>query len=184
MNKSVFGFSLIELMVGISITGVLMAFAVPSFTYMLKQNRAMGMTNELVASLNLARSEAVRRNQQVTVCISDVTASNTSCSTSLGWQNGWVAFLDLGTLGVYDSTKDTKLKVGQPSYLNVVITADSIFNKFVSFNAMGIAQGTSGQQSGGNLYVCSGGVSGQTVGVQRTININTIGRISIRNGTC
>lgn len=73
------GFSLVELLIVIAITGVLAAAAVPSFVSIIKGQRVKGMATDLFMSLTRARSEAIKLNADVT--LSPVTASH--------WESGW-----------------------------------------------------------------------------------------------
>jgi type IV fimbrial biogenesis protein FimT len=59
------GFTLLELMVVISVTGILLAVAVPSFGAMLARMRLEGAGNELATDLQYSRSEASRRRANV-----------------------------------------------------------------------------------------------------------------------
>ncbi len=59
------GFTMIELMTVLVITGVLLSLAVPSFRELLARNRIEGVASELSTDLQYARSEAVSRNAQV-----------------------------------------------------------------------------------------------------------------------
>lgn len=83
-NRDNKGFTILELMVTVAIAGILVAVAMPNFTYTLKSNRLTTINNDLVSALNLARSEAVKRNQQVVVR-----------KDAAGWQNGWQVFVDI-----------------------------------------------------------------------------------------
>lgn len=69
------GFTLIELMVAISVLVILSTLAVPSFRALIQNNRATTLSNELVTSINYARSEAVRRGLVVSICSDDWTDS-------------------------------------------------------------------------------------------------------------
>ncbi|GAA3932236.1 GspH/FimT family pseudopilin [Luteimonas lutimaris] len=80
------GFTLIELMVTVAVLGILAAVAAPSMIAFVNANRLNGTTGEMTASLQLARSEAIRRNARVTVCSS---ADGTTCSGSPDWDR-WI----------------------------------------------------------------------------------------------
>ncbi len=63
------GFSLIELMVAVAILAILLALAVPSFQDMIQRNRVRTAAADLTDSLNLARSEAIKRGSSTRLCI-------------------------------------------------------------------------------------------------------------------
>lgn len=71
-------FTLIEAMIAIAIGGILVAVALPSYQTMVKNNCLTTNTNTLVSSLQLARSEAVKRRESISV------KANAS-----GWNIGW-----------------------------------------------------------------------------------------------
>lgn len=84
------GFSLTELLVTLSITSILLTSAAPMFRGILLNNRAASLTNNLLTALQIARSEAIKRNQDVTIC-----KSNDSQTCSGNWSDGWIIFSDL-----------------------------------------------------------------------------------------
>ena len=61
------GFTLIELIVAITVLAILATLAVPNITDLIRNNRVTSQNNELVAMLNFARNESLRRNDQVPV---------------------------------------------------------------------------------------------------------------------
>ena len=75
------GFTLVELMVTVAVIGMAM-IAVPSMTALINNSRVKGQTEELVASLQLARAEAIRRNARVTICAS---SDGSTCASSTDW---------------------------------------------------------------------------------------------------
>ena len=79
---------MIEVMVVVAIVGILAALAAPSFTEMLRNNRLSAASAALHTSLNLARSEAVKRGSSARVTV----AANTTAGV---WTNGWTVFVDL-----------------------------------------------------------------------------------------
>ena len=61
------GFTLIELMIVLTILGIVMAIGVPSFNTMIKNNRLTSASNDVAGALHYARAEAVRRGRSVQI---------------------------------------------------------------------------------------------------------------------
>ncbi len=97
--KKLNGFTIIELLVTISIGAILATMAVPSFLTMLENNRASSQVRDLISAFNLARGEAVTRGNAVSVCTS---VNGTACVAAGNWENGWIVFSDLDADGVVD----------------------------------------------------------------------------------
>lgn len=77
------GFTLVELMVTVAVVGILATVAVPSMVGFVNTSRLAGASEELTASLQLAKSEAVRRNRAVTVCGGQAGSDN--CTGGTAW---------------------------------------------------------------------------------------------------
>ncbi|NMG03320.1 GspH/FimT family pseudopilin [Azoarcus taiwanensis] len=86
--KKVRGFTLIELMIAITVLAVLLGIGVPSFRSIIQNNRATSTTNDVVAAFQVARSEALKRRQNVTVCRRN--ATGTACENGTNWAPGWM----------------------------------------------------------------------------------------------
>lgn len=69
MGRSVLarGFTLIELMIGLALVSTLLGIGVPMFGEFIKDQRAKSTSSDLSVALLLARSEAVKRNTQITL---------------------------------------------------------------------------------------------------------------------
>jgi|SRR5437868_4899675 len=80
------GFTMIEMMVTVSIAAILFAVTVPSFKDASLGSQLRSSADQLMASANLARSEAIKRNAPITLCVS---SDGETCGTD-GWQQGWV----------------------------------------------------------------------------------------------
>lgn len=65
MKHPASGFTLIELLVTLAVAAILLAIGVPGLRNILLTNRLATTANEVVAALNLARSEAIKRNARV-----------------------------------------------------------------------------------------------------------------------
>lgn len=79
------GFTLVELMVVIAVMAVLAVIAVPSFSNAALSSKLNAIANNFVASVQLARSEAIKRNMSVTLCAS---ADGAACGGT--WTQGWI----------------------------------------------------------------------------------------------
>jgi type IV fimbrial biogenesis protein FimT len=77
MVKRARGFTLIELLTIVAITAILSAMAAPAFKSLVAGQRARSTSTDLYAALVLARSEAIKRNTQVTL------------APAVTWQAGW-----------------------------------------------------------------------------------------------
>lgn len=89
------GFTLIELMVTVGLAAILMAVAIPNMRDFMRNNRLTGTVNDLLHSLQVARTEAIKRqNGSVVVC---GTANPTAGAPTCDYNNfnGWIVFQDL-----------------------------------------------------------------------------------------
>ena len=87
------GFTLLELLVVISVLAILVGIGVPGLRELLLNNRQAGAVNELVAALQLARSEAITRNVAAPAVVSVCASSNGTACTG-AWSDGWLVFID------------------------------------------------------------------------------------------
>lgn len=116
------GFTLIEVLVGIAILGVLIAIALPSCSNTIKRYRINAVRDELTSSLQLARSEAIRRGIQIIVarntvnCVFDIPDSQ-------DWHCGWRLVVDTNNNGnvnageaiIQNTTLPTGYMLGHPN---------------------------------------------------------------------
>ena len=80
-RRRALGFTIIELMTVLVLTGILLAIAAPAFNDMLQRRRGEGQANELVTDLAYAKSEAVQRNRNVRL----VTGGSGTCYSVAAW---------------------------------------------------------------------------------------------------
>ena len=78
------GFTLVELMVTVAVASILVMIGVPAFSDALLSSKLNSLSNNFVAGVHLARSEAIKRNATVTLCAS---AGGTTCGDD--WSEGW-----------------------------------------------------------------------------------------------
>ena len=117
MPASERGFSLLELMIGITILGVMSSFALPELSRLVRDQRVKTATSDVYASIIYARSEAIKRNQNVALCAS---TNGTACAGSTNWATGWIVFVDADADGAPATAADIIKK--QDAFTNVTLT--------------------------------------------------------------
>jgi type IV fimbrial biogenesis protein FimT len=99
-------------MVAVAVMAIVLGLAVPGFQSMVNGNRLTGAANELVASLQTARMEAIRRSRRVVVCTSaNANAGDgATCASASANADGWIIFVDANSDGDFDKAGDTLLR--------------------------------------------------------------------------
>jgi len=131
------GFTLVELIVSVTVLGILLGLAVPQFTDFLRNSRRTAVLNELVGSLTLARTEAIRRGVPVSVC---KTIDGTACVSGAGdtWAAGWLIFVnsDADNPPVFDAG-ETDLRIRTEANAGYTIQPSAGVTNFITFDADG-----------------------------------------------
>jgi type IV fimbrial biogenesis protein FimT len=163
------GFNIIELMVGITVLGIVLGLGVPSFMTMIRDNRLVEQSNSMVTALNYARSEALKRGFRVSAC----PGTNGVCAGGTDWNAGIVVFTDdTGTTGVLD-VDDRALQSWPPST-----------SGFVAGGASSPASVTflpNGAQAAAQIDIYKSGCTGQNL---RRVNVAITGRIGMTKVAC
>ena len=169
------GFTLVELLVVLAVGSILLAIAVPGYAYLANASRLTTATNDLVAAMHLARSEAVKRGMRVTVCKTrDAMAAAPACNATANWQDGWLVFVDAGTPGGVDPGDTLLWLQGQVPGGLVISSAN--YSRYISYLPSGVSQGSNGLANG-SLEICKDGV-------QREIIVNRTGRARLESSSC
>jgi type IV fimbrial biogenesis protein FimT len=88
------GFTLMELMIVLTVAGVILAIGAPSFGEFRRSNRMAGVANDFLIAVQVARSEAIKRQVGVSLCPSATPdADNASCTANKDF-SGWIVFVD------------------------------------------------------------------------------------------
>jgi len=170
-RRAEMGFTLIELMITVTLLVVLGMLAAPMFQDAMLSNKLTSYTNTFVSSVQLAKSESIKRNTTVKLCRS---ANGTACATTGGWQQGWIVFTDTGAgansnNGVVDAD-ETRLLYQQALATDYSFTSGTAYVLTFQPSGVGSTQET--------LTICrSAGAA------NRTITLSSTGRTTVEKGT-
>lgn len=86
------GITLIDLLIAVSVLSILITQAIPSFIGLVYKSELVTQRNTFLSSLQLARSEAINRNQDVYMCAKS--GEEAICSEENSWHDGWIIYVD------------------------------------------------------------------------------------------
>ncbi len=85
------GFSLVELLLGTAVLGVIVSIALPSWRWAVGASHAASTQSALYATLTSNLRLSTVHMHDVVLCAS---SNGQTCNGSLQWQDGWISFLD------------------------------------------------------------------------------------------
>ncbi|MEM9171240.1 MAG: GspH/FimT family pseudopilin [Pseudomonadota bacterium] len=155
------GFTIYELMLTVAVAILLAALGVPALNESIANNRATTYTNDMVTTLNLARSEATRRRVPITVCAS---VDSINCSGAADWSSGWVIRSAAGNL------IQAWPALNSPGILNGNVNS-------IQFEPVGSITAGAAPQFALQMPKCNGDN-------RRVLTISAAGRIAVDTLTC
>jgi len=189
MRNKTTGFTLVELMVTLAVAIVMLAVGMPMYQGMTSNNRSVTVYNGLSVATKLARSEAVRRGETVSLCpkanAAQTNPSSMACGGSAAsWANGWIVFTDEdgATKGTYEPASEELLRAWEAPTGTVSITSTD--------STIVIAYDSSGELDtdvhsttpiSESLAVTVTGCKGNQV---RTMTVTAIGRAVLTKSAC
>jgi type IV fimbrial biogenesis protein FimT len=147
------GFSMIELMIALAIFGLLLGFGVPSYGHWIASRQVANHAEYLTETLNVARSEAVKRGMRVNLCKS---RDRRQCDDAATWDAGWIMFADENRDGSIESTESVIRSEG-PARDQITISANQPLADYVSYTSFGFARMLNGALQMGTFVVCKPG---------------------------
>lgn len=180
MLKHQKAFTLIELMVTLTVASVIIAFAIPSFNSMIINNRSASLGDEFSIAVNFARSEALKRGTRVSLCASE---NGTSCTGA--WTDGYIVFIDAAA-----TDKATTPVIAAPSAVlkawerpeggaEISVKSGTANITFLRFTALGTLARVSA-----NPLEIEVSVEHCTNNAARKINVGLSGMVSIERTDC
>ena len=167
------GFTLLELLITVALISILAAFAIPSMRSFSQNDRLTTNINTMIGHLAYARSEAVKRHAQVSICISNDTVG----CTGGNWEDGWIVYVDADANGTFDAAtlNEDILRVNQALDGNNNFTPTAAYTFQVTYDNRGFVTST------GGFLLCDG----RTGDFGKTITISNTGRVRFQdNSAC
>ena len=116
-SNDTLGFTLIELLLGICLLCLIVTLAVPTYGHWIASRQLANHAEFLTETLNLARSEAVKRGLRVNLC---KTVDRSQCADTGGWESGWIMFVD--------ANKSGEIEAGRNAYVSHAAASVAIAN--------------------------------------------------------
>lgn len=160
------GITIIELVISLAVVSILATTGVPAFSNFIQSNKLSESAYDVLETIQLARSEAVKRRSRVVLCRSaDPLLATPSCGgTPHTWTTGWLVFASGDSNNTYEAATDTLLGVGLVASSNVTIITNSTSNNNLEYNSDGTTN-----ESGGTarFAICDkrGGAYGRQIDV-------------------
>lgn len=157
--KKTKGFTLVEMMVTVAVLAIVLGMAVPDLTAMVQSYKITTAASSLASGMALARSEAIKRGVNVTMCPS---SDGSNCATSGDWAQGWVMFAVAG---------------------QAIRSSGEIGSGFTAIGSLGVASGVTYLPSGatslaatGTITICKSGRG------SKVLEIVPSGRVRVSQG--
>ena len=123
-HRRLLGFSLVELMIGITIMAIVISVGMPSYSTWIRNTRIRTVAESIQNGLQMARAEAVKRNAAVQFVLSD--------DASAAWVVGCVTVNSTCPADIQSRT------VGEGSSSDIIVETDAgytvVFNNFGTVN--------------------------------------------------
>lgn len=145
------GFTLVELLVALAITGVLLGLGAPAMGAWLAEQELQQRADALLHALDRARSEAVKRGSRVHVCPD---ASGACPGSAAAWEGGWTvaATPPAGSTGTAVAIAHERAATA-----GITVRGNRPVADYVSYTSLGYARRIDGALQMGSFTVCRAG---------------------------
>jgi type IV fimbrial biogenesis protein FimT len=188
------GFTLLELMLAITVAGVILGLGAPNLAEFIRNSRMTSVANDALAALHMARTEAIKRRAWTVMCKSnDPNATTPTCTTA---GRGWIVFVDDAD-PTASSANDGNLVVdaGETILLRHDVAPDSITlattpngnRGYVAFTASGFSRAVAAGTPLRSIRMCDSrgntAIYGAGNSAARAITISQTGRPQVTRRT-
>jgi prepilin-type N-terminal cleavage/methylation domain-containing protein len=182
--KKTAGFTIAEVLITLTIAGILAAIAIPSFSWLIRDTRFTTEANSLVGAFNLARSEAAKGGSVARI---------DSGTGTTAWGSGWTLWVDQGVApdglragaGTVDDPDDDTETLREGNALKSPLTLTAAAGVVsIQYQSIGVAIGRDAADAAVaapyTFDLCNGepGISG------RRVTISLTGHVSAAKFSC
>ena len=158
------GFSLIELLMGLAISGIVLLLVSPAFAALTESNHREQAAQSLISGIRNARTAALTHNQSVVIH-----------GINGDWSQGWRTILDISGKGAEDNSNP--LLVERASGAQVPIAGNWPVRRYIRFNSIGEPQMPGRAFQAGTLHICAA----REPVTQLQVVLAATGRVSLRS---
>ena len=175
------GFTIYELLITMLMIGIILSIGVPSMSGFMQNSRISGTANDLHSSFQLARSEAARSKNNITICAS---ANSMDAAAACGgvFDDGWIIFIDLNGDLARGGAGENVIRAHPPIDDQINVTTNAGANYF-SFAPSGLGRGdVGGNPSVVTATICDGRgniVAAGGASAARVLVVTPIGRATV-----
>jgi len=147
------GVTLYELLITAVIIGIILAFGVPNMVEYRQNSRITATANDLIAAFQLARTEAARAKDNITICGSTAPMDEAAAACDGAFDDGYIVFVDTDGDIVRDAGESILRahEAAQPG-IELAIAGDATF---FSFGPTGLGRGdVNGATAVTQIVVC------------------------------
>lgn len=168
------GVTLVELVVFVAVASILVTTGIPALQTLIDENRVASRANEFLRTIHMARAEAVRRGERVTLCPS---ADGEVCASEQRYDQGWIVFAgpEAGS-SLLDGGRVLRAFGGSGG--GIRIQGNGSMARYISYRPDGRTRQLSGAFQAGTIQICSSSQRG------REIVISRAGRARVTTADC
>lgn len=156
------GFTLLSLITALSIGAIFTVSAIPTMRNQLSNQKLTTSGNQLLSSIMLARSEAIKTNGRVTINRSET-----------NWEEGWIIYSDENDNGHREDHEPVLLEQVNLRE-GLTLRGNNPVNTYISYVGNGQAERFTGSIQMGTLMLCD-----EATEMARAIIISSSGRARI-----
>jgi type IV fimbrial biogenesis protein FimT len=171
LSRRARGFTLVEMMIVVTIVGILSGVAFPYLGTVVDSIRMRWIANELLSSMHVARSEAIKRNSRVALCKS---SDGITCANTGDWEQGWIVFHDADNDGTVEADEQVIQRV-QALPAGFRLSGNHLVRRYISFSPTGTTRTVGGAYQLGTVTLCKAGGSSEG----REVVLNNVGRMRV-----